>query len=537
MAKSLAVTLLCALGLAVPAQAARDRTLAPTPKPPQGLHAFLLRASDPESHVFSRTPSFAWNPYPGAKRYEFELSTSRNFAENGVVWNDATLKTPVAAVPLALPWITGNAYSLFAHVRAITNKGPTLWSAPFGFNMRWTSVPTPMLPAAPGLLRWTPVSGATQYNVWLVDAGKVFTTMTNVADEREYYSFHRAPVWTGVVHWRVRPERYLYGSTANGLPAVSYGPWSPIYTSYNPPFATGPLTPLSAISDTVSTAANPQAHRLMPGFTFTGDTGIYPLPGDLFRVYITTDRDCLNIVYRGAIVGSPAYAPRPTGPLALPNDTTSLTAAMGSFLKDAPDEGETYMADGFTYPTSEKRPPSDSQTVVGAKVDLWDTDWPTGRYYATVVPVAIVEEGSAVKYQDLELPQEACAAGNVVEFGKTSEPALTGTADQPYASGLSPTGRLYSGRGLKPKFYGSPLVAWQPALGASQYDVQYSQSPNFADATTLQTFGTSTTLPLKPGTWYYRVRGINFMVPTKQQMTWSDPVSIVVTKPKFRVVR
>ena len=33
-------------------------------------------------------------------------------------------------------------------------------------------------------------------------------------------------------------------------------------------------------------------------------------PAELFRVYIATDEDCVNIVYRGAIVGSPAYAPR-----------------------------------------------------------------------------------------------------------------------------------------------------------------------------------------------------------------------------------
>ena len=44
-------------------------------------------------------------------------------------------------------------------------------------------------------------------------------------------------------------------------------------------------------------------------------------------------------------------------------------------------------------------------------------------------------------------------------------------------------------------------------------------------------------LPLKPGTWYYRVRGFNYAFPTgAQQMSWSDPARIVVAKPKFRVV-
>ena len=48
---------------------------------------------------------------------------------------------------------------------------------------------------------------------------------------------------------------------------------------------------------------------------FSGDSG-GPMdynggaPAELFRVYVATDEDCVNIVYRGAIVGSPAYAPR-----------------------------------------------------------------------------------------------------------------------------------------------------------------------------------------------------------------------------------
>ena len=51
------------------------------------------------------------------------------------------------------------------------------------------------------------------------------------------------------------------------------------------------------------------------------------------------------------------------------------------------------------------------------------------------------------------------------------------------------------------------------------------------------TLGTSVVLPLPAGTWYYRVRGFNYTLPTgAQQMSWSDPAKIVVAKPKFRVV-
>ena len=125
---------------------------------PQGLKAFLLRTDEPVKHEFNRTPSFAWLPVRGAIRYEFELATSKSFTESSIVWSNANdefvapttttttpaattptaetaaaklaklyanLRTPTVSIDLALPWITGSPYALYAHVRAITNRGPT----------------------------------------------------------------------------------------------------------------------------------------------------------------------------------------------------------------------------------------------------------------------------------------------------------------------------------------------------------------------------------------------------------------------------
>jgi hypothetical protein len=373
--------------------------------------------------------------------------------------------------------------------------------------------------------------------------------MTNVADEREYYSFHNDVSWTGVVHWRVRPERYLYGATSNGLPTVSYGPWSPVYTSFNPPFAIGPLSPVAAVSDATSNALGAQPHKLMPGFAFSGNVGVGGT-SSMFRVYISTDRDCINTVFRSAVIGSPAYAPRPTGPLNLPQDHAQLLAAQSGFLKDGSEGSNTSMSDGFSYTSTEtptsapgsggggtSAPPS--QTVTGAKVDLWDSDWPEGRYYWTVVPVAVIDAGT-IFYHDTELPQEACQAGRYLTFGKVSEPAVT--AEQgAYASGLSPRGQLFSANKSSARFYGPPLVAWQPALGAYQYDLEWSKKSYPFTAVgriTTPTSSTSYVLPLGPGTWYYRVRGMNAFIPGNEPlMSWSDPTKIVVARPSFRVVR
>jgi hypothetical protein len=257
------------------------------------------------------------------------------------------------------------------------------------------------------------------------------------------------------------------------------------------------------------------------------------------------------------------------------------------------------------------------QGNLGAPVDLWDTDWPNGGYYwtvvaveahspgelttkvgvpgsavgATAVPVPgafelaagdtiligtignqeaatvtattattvtvaaalkyahgagepVVRTGGNLQYRDVELPQDVCAVGRVMRFGKDSEPSLTSSGDL-FASGLSSSGKLTSAHATS-KFYGYPLVAWTPAFGAYAYEVQWSKTrypfkpqpdPENGNALGTMTAGTSAVLPLSPGTWYYRVRGFDFSLRTgSQQMSWSDPARIVVAKPRFRIV-
>jgi hypothetical protein len=215
------------------------------------------------------------------------------------------------------------------------------WSSPAAFNMRWSSIPKEWKPKAgspadkPGYVRWHPVDGATGYQVWFVNAGKVFQTITNVADEREYWAFHQDAAWTGAVEWRVRAVRTLYGSPQNRLPAVSYGPWSPTYTwvnRSNPLSVSSESYPLTAVSDATSVARSAHPHSLMPAFLFAGDGSSNGY--GLHRVYVFSDKDCVNPVFQGAIVGGPAYAPRSTGPLNLPQTSDDLIAAGGKFLKD-----------------------------------------------------------------------------------------------------------------------------------------------------------------------------------------------------------
>ena len=126
---------------------------------------------------------------------------------------------PAVAIPIALPWMTGNPYALYAHVRARTAQGVTRVERAVRLQHALADAArSSSCPTIPGLVRWKPVEGATSYEVWFVDAGKVISTTTNVADEREYYTFHAGPPGPSVVHWRVRAVRKLYGALPNGLP-------------------------------------------------------------------------------------------------------------------------------------------------------------------------------------------------------------------------------------------------------------------------------------------------------------------------------
>ena len=646
------LVLLCLAALVVTGSV--QAHVAATPAAPKNLRAFLLRPSEAVTHEFARTPSFSWLPVRGAVRYEFELSKNAAFTEAGTFWSDEKLKTPAVSVPVALPWMTGSPYAVYARVRAITRDGVSPWSAPFGFNVRWTNVPQP-LETYPGMSRWTVVGGATSYQVWFPALRKIVGMRTNAVDHREFYAFHQQAQYSGTVNWRVRAVRSLYGKIPTGLPTVSYGPWSATYTTTNPAIVDGAVSPsLAAADTTVSNATTPSLHELTPGFAFAGTRAATGTAADLYRVYVFSDSDCVNVIHRGSIVGSPAYVPRTTGSLRLPLTTTDVTSAATSYLKDLA-QGQTgptqFMFDSAKITSTESdpepakqaatpapaggttpapapgTPPADDPSSTppendpslpatpkstGAPVDLWDSGWPNGRFYWTVVPVrfetadpkrttvtvatapggstfrladltgfgatqfvrigsgatqetltiasvntttgeistttgATYAHGSGedvqnltstIDYWDLELPQDNCAAGRVQAFGKGSKP-LVASSTSPYVSGLSPKGRLTSAAVARPSFYGAPLVAWEPALGADQYQVQWSKTRYpWVKAGEKFTFATSALLTLEPGVWFYRVRGVNFSLPgTARAMSWSAPVGVKVAKPTFAVVK
>jgi hypothetical protein len=556
MRTRLAATLLVAAAatLLTSSAFAREEAL----RAPGDLKPFLLRANEPVTHEFPRTPSFSWAPVRGALRYQFQLAKNVSFTESSVFWRTGNVRGPAVAVPVALPWMTGNPYAAYARVRAVTNRGLTPWSAPFGFNLRWKDVPQ-QLSGYNGLSRWSTVEGATGYEVWFTKIGpgwqKHVTTRTNAVDHREAYSFHDDAAWTSEVRWRVRAVR----SNAevvhlNGLPAVTYGPWSREFVSRNTP-QSGPLQTLVAVTNgATSKRGDAREHELTPGFAYTGRVA-QNLGGTfgLYRVYVATDSDCVNVIFKGAVVGSPAYAPRTSGPLKLPIDPEKeLLPALTEVLPDGT-ETNTYMAGVVPVTTTEQvqaaeesgdkkaDAPGEAKTVAPTAVDLPESGWPNGRFYWTVVPVQmvikLVNSKEIIEYHETVPAQDQCQDSNVVQFGKDSSPVLAGQGT-PYASGLSPNGRLVAASGRQATFYGHPLIAWAPVQGASGYEVQWSPTrEEWRKRGSVETEGTAAVLPVKPGTWWYRVRARNPYLPgVVKRMAWSTPHKIVVAKPRFAVV-
>lgn len=621
-----AAALLIMLTLAVGAASAADST----PPAPTGLHGFLLRADEAPTNSFPRTPAFAWNPIQGAAGYDFQVSISNTFRDNGIVWEcpSTTCVSPVAAPAVSLPWIDG----IYARVRAIMPDGTKGdWSDPYAFDVKPAMPPTP-LPSAPGLLRWTPVPGADGYQVWLPDVsagGKRFkfeTVYTNVLDEREFYTFHQSSSWIGSVRWRIRALRVDWNKSerVNGIPATQYGAWSPTYRSTNPAPTTGPIRLGATVSDIVTQSSSDLGHRLMPAFTWTGNQAADGTSAELFRVYVFSDKACINPVFVSSVVGSPAYAPRPYGGLALPS-AAGVAAARGLYLPDGAEppsysfDGEPVSSTEYQGPVTPTLPPGGSagDSKFGAPVSLWDNDSPYNGYYWTVIPVVaqavnasgstlaaaapkgsttvltaaatdfkagdkvqigsgtdtevvtvqsvngsavtftaatlsdhaagepIVSIGGSFVYQDMELPQDVCAAGRVGTFRISSEPALAAGGD-PFATGLSPQGKLTSAA-RSASFFTSPLVSWTPALGANLYQIEWSKTASPFDPVTVpggttpgvMTPATSYVLPLStPGTWYYRVRGYDWSLPTgAQEMGWSDPAKIEISGAQYKVIK
>jgi hypothetical protein len=493
---ALAAATLVASGAAARAQA----LTAPT-----ALHALQLHLGDGGGATpsFTRSPAFAWDPVRGATHYEFQLASSKNFAAgDGLLWASRTFRSPVAAIPISLPWLTNRASDvLYWRVRALANEQTSPWSPAQAFHMKAAAAPTRVASSA-GYVSWTTVPGARGYLVWFENLKKQIAVTTTSADLRDYYGAS-APA-TAV--WRVRALKRVVGSDKRALPVVSYGPWSGEYRTAVKPNVRPGLATLS--SGTTARRQSP-THALMPVFLFPVTSRT-----QLDHVYVTSDAACTHVVFNSAIVRGGAFAPR------------SLQYAPNSHDTTPANDGAVFMQDGKRVVASETGAPTGTGSDVGpARVAL-----PSGRYYWTVVRVTREPDGS---YHDQQLPKNACKTSRA-SFTKTIGRPGLGNPTAPFAVGLSADGGHLVSAKPKGRFYGTPLVAWSPVPGAARYEVEWSHyKTKWQKAGSLQTAATSATLPLSPGTWWYHVRALDTGAAAP---AWSAPATIQIATPTFSVV-
>ena len=80
-------------------------------------------------------------------------------------------------------------------------------------------------------------------------------------------------------------------------------------------------------------------------------------------------------------------------------------------------------------------------------------------------------------------------------------------------------------------------MAWTAAPSASAYVVEWSKTAYpWRPSGRVKTPATSAVLPLEPGTWFYRVRGVNDSIPGNPNMQWSGTAKIQIARPTFGVL-
>ena len=305
--------------------------------------------------------------------------------------------------------MTGAPYAAYARVRAVTRNGPSAWSSAYGFNIHWKDVPKQAV-SYPGLVRWTPVEGATSYQVWFTGINHVVESRVNAVDEREFYAFHQGANFTGTVNWRVRAVRRV-AKLQGFITPVNYGPWSQTFTSTNPAMDDGVVRPVAAMTAmATSTPTNAKAHEMTPAFVFTGSRDAAGNKYGFYRVYVFSDRQCVNTVLRGvdrrqSCICSPKQGPAQAA--VRPKDVANAPyqiLVIGDEGRPTPPKGlsPSWRARQARLPTPLplphlRPPPGATGTPVEQasnssrpQIELLESDWPNERYFWTVVPVKVV---------------------------------------------------------------------------------------------------------------------------------------------------
>ena len=226
--------------------------------------------------TFSRTPSFAWQPVAGATATSSSSPAPARSASGALAGRRKTTRdtrrrrspsrfrgSPARRTPCTRA-------SVHSRRTARRRRGASLRL------QHALDEPADAARARTGLIRWTPVDGATAYQVWYLDPDKIVQD----ADERRRRArvLHVPPGPVVDRHRALahpcdpRAVRRRRERAARRL----VRPVEPASTRRRTrrSRAARSTGPSETISDTISTAAAPAAHHVMPAFSFSGNTGL-----------------------------------------------------------------------------------------------------------------------------------------------------------------------------------------------------------------------------------------------------------------------
>jgi hypothetical protein len=473
-------------------------------------------------------PQFAWDPVPGAAKYEVEVNSSQDFAPGSkVCCSAATIAT--ALTPTVL--FKDNAY--YWRVRAIDadgnagvwNNGPSFTkafakappvTAPIVKNLRMRdNVVDPGADASPAagyqtqvpILTWDPVPGAASYHVEVVPfAGACNWT---VSPSAKWDVVTASTAWTPLgTSWNgSKPHQDAHAVATDGSTALSvgtsycarvrprsnrdstgadvYGDYTQLNDGTGASFtftgypAGGPCTPSCTPSHLGSgdylAPAGGTATTRAPLLTWK------PLAGfQTYFVLVSKDASFSNIVDY-AFTRIPAYAPRTSqGPKTYPDETTlyhwvvlPATAANGSGVAATPLTGaSSSFQKQSVAPTLAE--PAPGAVMSGQPTFRWSLTEGARRYR-----VQVAQDPSFAN------PIEDVVTSSTEYTSTTTHPADTVLYWRVRADDENLVGLTWSATGTFQKQLPAPVVSpgnptsgdfiptwqWEPVTGAVSYDV------------------------------------------------------------------
>jgi hypothetical protein len=499
---------------------------------------------NPDPRVFD--PRFAWQPVPGAVRYEVEVNSAQNFAP-GSKWccTGTTIGTSLAPTKV----LANNRY--YWRVRALDAKGNAgVWNEGPPFTKAFDSV----TPSVPGLtvrepdgtplegapetstpiVTWDPVPGASLYQVQLAPYRPLGCDWSAVGRDPALYQAETATTaWTplgpgahiGPPAWprpeatqQLRGEQTFTAGTGSGSTELTQAKFAPGGAPEPGDLVEGPGIPEgTTITGITKSLATITVHIDEEATATISEAALVAKPRYCVQVFARSDNDA----QQGQVVSEPTQVNGPGQP------AFSLTSpAVGS--ASAP----------FTTPPSAYLQPASGSTTPRTPYFAWNPVSGARGYYVVIARDAAFTEVADVGFTNVpayapRLANEAPLSDETTTYYWVAIPTVGADGSEAISAGHPqedspqtfqkesvPPGPIAPGNGATVS--AQPTFQWSAAENARTYHIQVAQDPSFGhpleDATTDATAYTSSTTYPAGVPLYWRVRANDWR---GQGLNWS----------------